>query len=255
MRRPAGGAPRPPRTHRYRNPARREHPAPDRVTVPAQPPAAARTRKQAVTQKRLDAGHAVAYREQWCLRAPSRPSPDFGKKVTGRAVPYPTRSRCRRTAPRRNQNHHENHAQQQRRNHANDAHPEWRLTAVRGGGDLGGVAGGGAGAAVEPGRCGAGGAVYDGAGVAAPVRPAGGRVHAWLCGLLPRLVDDPVWPPATRGAAGDALAVLGALHQQMPGRWPLVAALSPAQLAARLSRCGLLARWPPGAVNTSSPVT
>jgi hypothetical protein len=82
------------------------------------------------------------------------------------------------------------------------------------------------------------------------------RVHAWLCGLLPRLVDDPVWPAGTPGAAGDALAVLGALHQQMPGRWPLVAGLTPGQLAARLSRCGLLApSWPPGAVNTSSPVT
>ena len=82
------------------------------------------------------------------------------------------------------------------------------------------------------------------------------RVHAWLCGLLPRLVDDPVWPPGTATAAGDVLAVLGALHQQMPGRWPLVAALSPGQLAARLSRCGLLAPcWPPGEVNTSSPVT
>ena len=44
------------------------------------------------------------------------------------------------------------------------------------------------------------------------------RVHAWLCGLLPRLVHDPVWPPGTASAAGDALAVLGALHQQMPGR-------------------------------------
>src|SRR5229473_8375727 len=48
------------------------------------------------------------------------------------------------------------------------------------------------------------------------------RVHAWLCGLLPRLVDDPVLPPGTTTAAGDALAVLGALHQQMPGRWPVV---------------------------------
>src|SRR6266851_399156 len=37
---------------------------------------------------------------------------------------------------------------------------------------------------------------------------------------------------------------------------PVVAGLSPGQLAARLSRCGLLApSWPPGAVNTSSPVT
>jgi hypothetical protein len=53
------------------------------MTMPAQPPAAARTRKQAVTEKRLDAGRAVAYCEQWCLRAPSRPSPDFGKKQRG----------------------------------------------------------------------------------------------------------------------------------------------------------------------------
>ena len=54
---------------------------------------------------------------------------DFGKKIAGRADPYPTRSRCRRTPPRRNQNHHENHAHQQRRNQPADAHPEWRLTA------------------------------------------------------------------------------------------------------------------------------
>jgi hypothetical protein len=81
-------------------------------------------------------------------------------------------------------------------------------------------------------------------------------VHAWLCGLVPRLVDDAVWPAGTGSAAGDALSVLGALHQQMPGRWPVVAALSPGQLAARLSRCGLLAPcWPPGMINTSSPVT
>jgi hypothetical protein len=75
------------------------------------------------------------------------------------------------------------------------------------------------------------------------------RVHAWLCGLLPRLADDPVWPAGTASAAGDVLAVSGALHQQMPGRWPLVAALSPGQLAARLSRCGLLApSGPPGMI-------
>ena len=55
MRRPARRAPRPPRTHRYRKPARRENAAPDRVTPPAQPPAAARTPKQAVTEERLDA--------------------------------------------------------------------------------------------------------------------------------------------------------------------------------------------------------
>src|SRR6266571_4749247 len=56
--------------------------------------------------------------------------PGLREKVTGRADPKPTRSRCRRTPPRRNQNHHEKHAHQQRRNHANDAHAEWRLTAT-----------------------------------------------------------------------------------------------------------------------------
>src|SRR5216683_912820 len=54
--------------------------------------------------------------------------PGLREKATGRADPKPTRSRCRRTPPRRNQNHHEKHAHQQRRNHANDAHAEWRLT-------------------------------------------------------------------------------------------------------------------------------
>ena len=54
--------------------------------------------------------------------------PELREKVTGRAVPYPTRSRCRRTPPRRNQNHHENHAHQQRRTQPDDAHLEWRLT-------------------------------------------------------------------------------------------------------------------------------
>ena len=49
------------------------------MTVPAQPPPAARTRKQAATEEQLDAGRVVAYREQWCLRAPSRPSPSFAK--------------------------------------------------------------------------------------------------------------------------------------------------------------------------------
>ena len=49
------------------------------MTPPAQPATAARTRKQAVTEQRLDAGHVVPYREQWCLRAPSRPSPSFAK--------------------------------------------------------------------------------------------------------------------------------------------------------------------------------
>jgi hypothetical protein len=47
--------------------------------VPAQPAPAPGTRKKAVTEKLLHNGRAVAYREQWCLRAPSRPSPDFAK--------------------------------------------------------------------------------------------------------------------------------------------------------------------------------
>ena len=34
--------------------------------------------------------------------------PRLREKVTGRAVPYPTCSRCRRTPPSRNRNHHEN---------------------------------------------------------------------------------------------------------------------------------------------------
>ena len=54
--------------------------------------------------------------------------PGLREKVTGRADPKPTHSRCRRTPPSRNQNHHEKHAHQQRRNQANDAHAEWRLT-------------------------------------------------------------------------------------------------------------------------------
>ncbi len=53
------------------------------MTPPAQPPAAARTRKQAVTEQLLDAGRTVPYREHWCLRAPSRPSPGFGKSDRG----------------------------------------------------------------------------------------------------------------------------------------------------------------------------
>ena len=51
----ARAAPRPPRAHRHREPARREDPPPDRMTPPAQPATAARTRKQAVTEQRLDA--------------------------------------------------------------------------------------------------------------------------------------------------------------------------------------------------------
>jgi hypothetical protein len=81
-------------------------------------------------------------------------------------------------------------------------------------------------------------------------------VRAWLLGLLDALVDDPALPPGVAGPAAGALSVLAALHRQMPARWPLVATLSPWQLAARLSRGALLApAWPPPMINASSPVT
>ena len=81
-------------------------------------------------------------------------------------------------------------------------------------------------------------------------------VRAWLLGLLDALVDDPWIPAGQAGPLAGALSVLAGLHAQMPARWPLVATLSPWQLAARLSRSGLLSpAWPPGAINTSSPVT
>jgi hypothetical protein len=81
-------------------------------------------------------------------------------------------------------------------------------------------------------------------------------VRAWLLGLLDALVDDPRLPAGQQGPLAGALSVLGELHAQMPSRWPLVASLSPWQLAARLSRGGLLSpAWPPGAINASSPVT
>jgi hypothetical protein len=83
MRRPARRAPRPPRTDRHREPPRREHPAPDRVTPAAQPPAAPGTRKKAVTEKLLRNRRAVAYREHWCLRAPHGPPRGFGKRTRG----------------------------------------------------------------------------------------------------------------------------------------------------------------------------
>ena len=64
------------------------------------------------------------------------------------------------------------------------------------------------------------------------------------------------FPMVTAEPAAGALGVLGELHRQLPERWPLVAGLPPWQLAARLSRGGLLSpAWPPGAVNASSPVT
>ena len=81
-------------------------------------------------------------------------------------------------------------------------------------------------------------------------------VRAWLLGLLDALVDDPRLPTGQEGPLAGALSVLGELHAQMPSRWPLVASLSPWQLAVRLSRGGLLSpAWPPGAINASSPVT
>ncbi|HUK67353.1 MAG TPA: hypothetical protein VLW50_01130 [Streptosporangiaceae bacterium] len=81
-------------------------------------------------------------------------------------------------------------------------------------------------------------------------------VRAWLLGLLDALVDDPRLPAGQAGPLAGALSVLGELHRQMPARWPLVTGLSPWQLAARLSRSGLLSpSWPPGAINASSPVT
>jgi hypothetical protein len=83
-----------------------------------------------------------------------------------------------------------------------------------------------------------------------------GLVRAWLLGLLDALVDDPRLPAGQEGPLAGALSVLSELHAQMPSRWPLVASLSPWQLAARLSRGGLLSpAWPPGAINASSPVT
>jgi hypothetical protein len=81
-------------------------------------------------------------------------------------------------------------------------------------------------------------------------------VRAWLLGLLDVLAGDPALPPGEVGPVAGALGVLAALHQQMPARWPLVAGLSPWQLAARLSRGALLApSWPPPMINASSPVT
>jgi hypothetical protein len=81
-------------------------------------------------------------------------------------------------------------------------------------------------------------------------------VRAWLLGLLGTLVDDPWLPAGERHPLADALAVLEALHRQMPARWPLVTTLSPWQLVARLSRSALLAPpWPLDHLNTSRPVT
>jgi hypothetical protein len=75
-----------------------ENRAPDRVPPPAQPPAAPGTRKRAVTDKLLHNGRAVAYREHCCLRTLTA-LPGLRQKEPGRADPYPTCSRCRRTPP------------------------------------------------------------------------------------------------------------------------------------------------------------
>jgi hypothetical protein len=81
-------------------------------------------------------------------------------------------------------------------------------------------------------------------------------VRAWLSGLLLRLVDDPRVPAGQAVPVADALVVLAALREQLPVRWPVVAALTAWQLVARLSRCALLApRWPPETINTSALVT
>jgi hypothetical protein len=81
-------------------------------------------------------------------------------------------------------------------------------------------------------------------------------VRAWLSGLLVRLVDDPWVPAGQDRPVADALAVLGALCEQLPSRWPVVSGLTPWQLVARLSRCALLApHWPPETINMSAPVT
>jgi hypothetical protein len=53
------------------------------MTPPAKPAAAPGTREKAVTEKLLRSGRTVAYREQWCLRAPHGPPRGFGKKDRG----------------------------------------------------------------------------------------------------------------------------------------------------------------------------
>ena len=79
---------------------------------------------QMAAKNHLLAENCIAHSD----RGSNYTSRDYAEKVTGRAVPYPTRSRCRRTPPARNQNHHQNRAHQQPRNQPDDAHPERRLT-------------------------------------------------------------------------------------------------------------------------------
>jgi hypothetical protein len=101
MRHPAPRAPRPARPHRPAPPPRPEdHPLPVAMPPPCQPPTAPRTRQTALFQHPLDARRVLAYREHRCSFAPARGPPrGFAKKITVRAAPKPTRSRCRR-APR-----------------------------------------------------------------------------------------------------------------------------------------------------------
>ena len=127
MRHTARTAPRPPRTHRHRDPPRHENPPPGRMTPPAQPATTARTPKQAATEQLLDASHVVPYREHRCSHAPTA-LPELRQKVTGRADPNPTRSRCRRAPATRNPNPGKHPAHRQRRAPPTRAHREWRLT-------------------------------------------------------------------------------------------------------------------------------
>ena len=55
---------------------------------------------------------------------------------------------------------------------------------------------------------------------------------------LPRWWVARLWQAGTATAAGDVLAVLGALHRRVRRRWPLVAGLSPGRLAARCDGAG-----------------
>jgi len=68
-------------------------------------------------------------------------------------------------------------------------------------------------------------------------------------------VDDPALPAGEAGPAPGRWGAGGAARADA-GPLALVATLSPWQLAARLSRSGLLSpAWPPGMINASSPVT
>ena len=94
-------------------------------------PAAPRTRDTKAGRYRelLDAGRVVAYREQWCLRAPSRPSPSFAKG-NGEGRPHSdmlkVSSRTSRPQPEPREN---TPAHRQRRIRPTRAHRKRRLTA------------------------------------------------------------------------------------------------------------------------------